>query len=89
VAGPAREVAADQTPADAGEVRGRHASRNRRELVIDLVALVVLLFGLNLLLWGQLAQNGTVAVWVVVVLMAIRLIGIFVWRRHIAHRASR
>jgi len=70
-------------------VAGRHASRNRRDLAIDLAALIILLFGLNLLLWGQLAESGTVAIWVVVLLMAIRLVGILVWRRHIAHRASR
>lgn len=70
-------------------MKGRHASRNRRELVIDIAALAVLLVGLNFLLWGQLAANGTVAVWIVVLLMAARLIGIVVWRRHIAHRESR
>lgn len=73
---------------DAVIVRGRHASGNRRELAIDLAALIILLFGLNLLLWGQLAENGTVAVWIVVLLMAVRLIGIVAWRRHIAHRQS-
>jgi hypothetical protein len=73
---------------DAVIVRGRHASQSRWELAIDLAALVILLFGLNLLLWGSLAENGTVAVWVVILLMAARLIGIVVWRRHIAHRES-
>jgi len=58
-------------------------------MAIDLAALVVLLFGLNFLLWGRLAENGTVAVWIVVLVVAFRLIGIVVWRRHIAHRESR
>jgi hypothetical protein len=78
-----------EVPVNAVIVRGRHASRNRRELAIDLAALVILLFGLSFLLWGQLAEDGSVAVWIVVILMAVRLIGIVVWRRHITHRESR
>lgn len=70
-------------------MKGRHVSRKRRESLIDLGAGLILVFGLSLFIWVPLAQAGTVAVWIVVLLMAARLVGVVAWRRYDARRAGR
>ena len=64
-------------------------SAKRRDAVIDVVTVLVVVFGLNLLIWGDLAARGVVAVWVVILLMFIRVLWGLIYRRYVTRRNAR
>jgi hypothetical protein len=57
-------------------MKGEHVdpSAKRRDVVIDLAAVVILVFGLNLLIWGDLAARG---------------VGALIYRRYATRRGAR
>ena len=66
-------------------VRGRHIEpKSRRTFKWDVLALVVLGFGLSAIVWGPL-----VGFWFLLGIMAVRIVGLLVWRKAIARRSNR
>jgi hypothetical protein len=66
------------------QARGRHAGA-KADSWIDVAAVLVLLLGLNFMLWGSLPVPG----WILVLVGAIRLAGLVAYRRYDRMRRTR